>query len=106
MFKFRPTFTDSLSTFIVSHPNLRVPSPSAHLCEERQPQEEADHGNGQDQQLPAARPAQLLREQVDDDRGQGVGVDELGRQTSKVNTSDQTAKFRLPQKARRWIERT
>lgn len=54
-----------------------------HLSDERQPQEEADHGDGQNQQLPAVRPAQLLGEQVDDDRGQVVHVDKLRMQKVK-----------------------
>lgn len=64
-----------------------------HLGDERQPQEETDHGHGQNQQLPAVRLAQLLREQVYDGCGQAVGMDQLRMQRSKVNMSDQTTKF-------------
>lgn len=53
------------------------------LADERQPQEEADHSDGQDQQLPGMWPAQLPREQVGDGRGQALHANELGGNSTK-----------------------
>lgn len=47
------------------------------LADERQPQEEADHGDGQNQQLSGTRPAQLPREQVSNGRGQALHAHKL-----------------------------
>lgn len=47
------------------------------LADERQPQEEADDGDGQNQQLSGTRPAQLSREQVGNGRGQALHAHKL-----------------------------
>lgn len=47
---------------------------SAHLSDQRQPQQETDHGDGQDQQLSGVRPPEAPRPQVSDGRGQAFDV--------------------------------